>query len=68
MEVFIKHKRSEESIWGSRCMNKFEYKLTFKSDSENIIEILDNISETIRMELLDKIINPMPLITMLEED
>ena len=49
-------------------MNKFEYKLTFKSDSENIIEILDNISETIRMELLDKIINPMPLITMLEED
>jgi len=49
-------------------MNKFEYKLTFESDSENIIEILGKITEIIREELLGKMINPAPLITILEGD
>jgi len=70
LEVFIKHKRSEENIWGSSenmSMGKFEYKLIFESDAENIPDILVKISETIRKELLDKMINPIPIITILDK-
>ena len=48
-------------------MSKFEYKLTFESDSENIFEVLDKITETIKEELLDKIVNVMPTITILDK-
>ena len=69
MIVFIRHKRDEESIWEGRrvSMSKFEYKLTFESDSENIFEVLDKITETIKEELLDKIVNVMPTITILDK-
>ena len=49
------------------CMSKFEYKLTFESDAEDIPDILEKITETIKKDLLDKIINPLPTITILEK-
>jgi len=48
-------------------MGKFEYKLTFESDAEDIPDILVKITETIREELLDKIVNVMPVITILDK-
>jgi len=48
-------------------MSKFEYKLTFESDAEYIPDILEKITKTIRKELLDKIINPLPTITILDK-
>jgi len=47
-------------------MSKFEYKLTFESDAENISDILGKITETVREELLDKIVNVMPMTTILK--
>ena len=47
-------------------MGKFEYKLTFESDAENIPDVLGKITETIKEELLDKIVNVMPMITILK--
>ena len=48
-------------------MNKFEYKLTFESDAKDIPDILFKITETVRIELLDKITNTVPTITMLNK-
>ena len=70
MIVFIKSKRREENIWveeGGNHMNKFEYKLTFESDAKDIPDILFKITETVRIELLDKITNTVPTITMLNK-
>ena len=68
MVAFIKHKREEESIWeGEWYMSKFEYKITFESDAEDIPDILGKITETITEELLDKIVNVVPTITILDK-
>ena len=70
MIVFIKSKRSEESIWegrGDNYMNKFEYKLTFESDAEDIPDILSKITEILKEELLDKIVNIIPTLTILDK-
>lgn len=48
-------------------MNKFEYKLTFESDVEDISDVFREITETIREELLDKIVNVMPTITIIDK-
>jgi len=47
-------------------MSKFKYKLTFESDAENVPDILGKITKTITEELLDKIVNVVPTITILE--
>ena len=47
-------------------MGKFEYKLTFESDAENIPDVLGKITKTIKEELLDKIVNVMPMIIILK--
>ena len=67
--MFIKSKRREENIWEGEwymSMSKFEYKLTFESDAENIPDVLGKITETIKEELLDKIVNVMPMIIILK--
>ena len=48
-------------------MSKFEYKITFESDAEDIPDILGKITETITEELLDKIVNVVPTITILDK-
>ena len=48
-------------------MRKFEYKLNFESDSDNIANVLDKITETLKEELVDKITNAMPTITILDK-
>jgi len=48
-------------------MNKFEYKLTFESDAEDMHDILCKITETIKEELLDKIVNVVPMIIILDK-
>jgi hypothetical protein len=48
-------------------MSKFEYKLEFESDINDMPVILRKITEIIRAALLNSIINVMPTITILEE-
>jgi len=47
-------------------MPKYEYKIEFTSDAENVIEILKRITETISNELLPYSNDIMPTVTFLD--
>ncbi len=49
-------------------MNRYEYKLAFESDIEDVPNILIKITKILETELKDKITNIMPTFTILKEE
>jgi len=47
-------------------MPKYEYKIEFSSDAENILEILTRITDTIRNELVPYSNDIKPTVTVLD--